>query len=86
MNKEEILAYISANPTCYIATVEGNKPHLRVITIYRADEDGIAALPELDPEAPGHRVRPAASRRSICSTTVRTLRPSVSTVTSATSS
>jgi len=41
MNKAEILAFLNANHTCHLATVEGNKPHVRAIGIYRADENGI---------------------------------------------
>jgi len=41
MNKAEILAFLDANPTCYLATVEGNKPHVRAMGIVKADENGI---------------------------------------------
>jgi len=41
MNKAEILAFLNANPDCHLATVEGNKPHVRGMGIYRADENGI---------------------------------------------
>ena len=41
MTKEEIYAFISANPASHVATVEGNKPHVRGILLYRADENGI---------------------------------------------
>lgn len=41
MDKAEILAFLNANRDCYLATVEGNKPHVRAIGIYRADEKGI---------------------------------------------
>jgi pyridoxamine 5'-phosphate oxidase len=41
MDKSEILAFLNANPSCHLATVEGNKPHVRAIGIYRADESGI---------------------------------------------
>ena len=41
MDKKEILAFITANPTAYMATVEGNKPHVRAMGTYRADENGI---------------------------------------------
>jgi pyridoxamine 5'-phosphate oxidase len=41
MDKKEILAFITANPTVYMATVEGNKPHVRAMGTYRADENGI---------------------------------------------
>jgi pyridoxamine 5'-phosphate oxidase len=41
MTKTEILKLIKANPTSFMATVEGNKPHVRGIGIFDADEDGI---------------------------------------------
>ena len=41
MEKHEIISFINANPACYLATVEGDKPHVRGMLIYRADKDGI---------------------------------------------
>jgi pyridoxamine 5'-phosphate oxidase len=41
MNKKEILYFLNANPTCYLATVEGNEPHVRAIGIVKADENGV---------------------------------------------
>ena len=41
MDKKEILAFITKNPTAYLANVEGNKPHVRALGTYRADENGI---------------------------------------------
>jgi pyridoxamine 5'-phosphate oxidase len=41
MTKEEILAILKANPRAYVATVEGNKPHVRAIATYKIDENGI---------------------------------------------
>lgn len=41
MSKSEILAALNANPTCYMATVEGNKPHVRPMGMVSADENGI---------------------------------------------
>jgi len=41
MNKAEILAFLNANPDCFFATVEGNKPRVRAIGMVKADEDGI---------------------------------------------
>ncbi len=41
MNKSEILTFLNANPDCHLATVEGNKPHVRGMEIYKADENGI---------------------------------------------
>jgi pyridoxamine 5'-phosphate oxidase len=41
MNKTEILAFINTNPTCFVATIENNKPHVRGLAMYKADETGI---------------------------------------------
>jgi len=41
LNKSDILAFINSNRSCYLATVEGNKPHVRAMGIHQADEDGI---------------------------------------------
>ncbi|MGD1118548.1 MAG: pyridoxamine 5'-phosphate oxidase family protein [Dehalococcoidales bacterium] len=41
MDKKEILDFITKNPTAYMATVEGKKPHVRGMGTYRADENGI---------------------------------------------
>ena len=41
MDKKEILAFITKNPIAYMATAEGNKPHVRAMGTYRADEKGI---------------------------------------------
>jgi len=41
MNKSEILGFLNANPLCHLATVEGNKPHVRGMMLYRADENGL---------------------------------------------
>ena len=41
MNKSEILAFLNANPSCYLATVEGNTPRVRGMRIHKADENGI---------------------------------------------
>jgi pyridoxamine 5'-phosphate oxidase len=41
MDKKEILAFINKNPTAYMATVEGDKPHVRAMGTFRADENGI---------------------------------------------
>jgi uncharacterized pyridoxamine 5'-phosphate oxidase family protein len=37
MTKTEILEFINANPTCYFATSENNKPRVRGMRMYRAD-------------------------------------------------
>lgn len=41
MNKEEIISFMNANPTCYLATVENDAPHVRAVGMYKADERGI---------------------------------------------
>jgi pyridoxamine 5'-phosphate oxidase len=41
MTKSEILAALNANRECYLATVEGNKPHVRGMALHKADETGI---------------------------------------------
>ncbi|OPY65045.1 MAG: Pyridoxamine 5'-phosphate oxidase [Syntrophorhabdus sp. PtaU1.Bin050] len=41
MNKEEIISFVNANPTCYLATIEGDAPHVRAMGMYKADERGI---------------------------------------------
>jgi uncharacterized pyridoxamine 5'-phosphate oxidase family protein len=41
MTKKEILQFCNDNPLCYLATSEKNKPHVRAMRMYRADEKGI---------------------------------------------
>lgn len=41
MNKNEILEFLNANPVFHLATIEGNKPHVRGLLLYKADENGI---------------------------------------------
>jgi pyridoxamine 5'-phosphate oxidase len=41
MTKEEILTFINENRTAYVATVEGDAPHVRAMGTYKADEQGI---------------------------------------------
>lgn len=41
MTKEEILEFVTKNPAFSLATIDGNLPHVRLIMLYRADEDGI---------------------------------------------
>jgi len=41
VDKKEILAFITKNPIAYVATIEGNKPHVRALGTFRADENGI---------------------------------------------
>lgn len=41
MNKEEIIAFITENPTAFLATVDGNKARVRGMDTFRADADGV---------------------------------------------
>lgn len=41
MDKNEILDFITKHPTAFMATVEGDRPHVRAMGTYRADENGI---------------------------------------------
>jgi pyridoxamine 5'-phosphate oxidase len=41
MTKEEILTFINENRIGYVATVEGDTPHVRALSTYKADEQGI---------------------------------------------
>jgi uncharacterized pyridoxamine 5'-phosphate oxidase family protein len=41
MDKKEILEFITKNPVAYMATVDGNTPHVRAMGTYQADENGI---------------------------------------------
>ena len=41
MNKSDVFTFINGNPTFYLATSENKKPHVRVITLFRADDNGI---------------------------------------------
>lgn len=41
MNKNEIFEFLNANPVFHLATVEGNKPHVRGLLMYKADDNGI---------------------------------------------
>lgn len=41
MNRQEVFDFLNANPVFYLATAEGNKPHVRGMLLYRADNNGI---------------------------------------------
>jgi pyridoxamine 5'-phosphate oxidase len=41
MTKEEVLEFAAKNPVCSIATINGNRPRVRMIMLYQADENGI---------------------------------------------
>jgi uncharacterized pyridoxamine 5'-phosphate oxidase family protein len=41
MEKNEIYKFMRENPTSALATAEEGRPHVRIIMLYRADEEGI---------------------------------------------
>jgi pyridoxamine 5'-phosphate oxidase len=41
MTKKEVLEFATKNPVCSLATIEGNKPRVRIIMLYEADKNGI---------------------------------------------
>jgi len=41
MNNEEVLNFVQRNPVFYLATADNNMPHVRVMTVCKADENGI---------------------------------------------
>ncbi|HAR96095.1 MAG TPA: pyridoxamine 5'-phosphate oxidase [Deltaproteobacteria bacterium] len=41
MTKDEILSFVNANPVCFLATADGDTPHVRAMGMYRADDRGI---------------------------------------------
>ena len=41
MDKKDILEFINSCKIFHLATVEGDKPHVRAMMLYRADEKGI---------------------------------------------
>lgn len=41
MNKSEIFGFLNANPVFHLATIEGDKPRVRGMLLYSADENGI---------------------------------------------
>jgi len=41
MDKTGMIAFMKANPNCCVASVEGDKPHTRILTLYRVDDNGI---------------------------------------------
>ena len=41
MTKTEILEFLNANPICYLATSENNRPHVRALGMVRADDRGL---------------------------------------------
>ena len=41
MNKSDVFTIINGNPTFSLATSKNKKPYVRVITLFRADDNGI---------------------------------------------
>ncbi len=41
MTKEEIFQFIKENPLCFLATVEGDTPHVRAMGTFKVDDRGI---------------------------------------------
>lgn len=41
MNRNEIIEFLNANPSCHLATVEGDQPRVRGLWMYRADDSGL---------------------------------------------
>jgi pyridoxamine 5'-phosphate oxidase len=41
MNRDEMRAFMRANPNCCVASVDDDKPHTRVLTMYKLDDNGI---------------------------------------------
>ncbi|MBE6072392.1 MAG: pyridoxamine 5'-phosphate oxidase family protein [Clostridium butyricum] len=41
MTKQEILESINKNPVFYLATIDGDKPKVRGMLLYKADDNGI---------------------------------------------
>jgi uncharacterized pyridoxamine 5'-phosphate oxidase family protein len=41
MTKSEVFEFIRKNPVFSLATAQDNKPHVRMMMLYRADENGI---------------------------------------------
>ncbi len=41
MNRAEIIEFMNSNPASHLATVDGTRPRVRGMLIYRADEEGI---------------------------------------------
>ncbi|MFH1717558.1 MAG: pyridoxamine 5'-phosphate oxidase family protein [Planctomycetota bacterium] len=41
MTREEVLEFVTKNPVFNLATVDGGKPHVRSMMLYKAGENGI---------------------------------------------
>ncbi|MCW3807636.1 pyridoxamine 5'-phosphate oxidase family protein [Plebeiibacterium marinum] len=40
MDKKEVIEFANANPVCYLATIENNRPHVRAMLMWYADKSG----------------------------------------------
>lgn len=40
MEKQEIIEFANNNPVCYLGTIENNRPHVRAMLLWYADETG----------------------------------------------
>ncbi len=40
MNVQECIQFANENPLCYVATVDGDQPHVRALLMWFADESG----------------------------------------------
>jgi pyridoxamine 5'-phosphate oxidase len=40
MNLQECIQFARENPICFIATIDGNQPHVRTFVLQQADESG----------------------------------------------
>lgn len=41
MTKEEIFEFVTKNPVFSLATIDGGRPRVRMMMLYKADADGI---------------------------------------------
>ncbi|OPZ86669.1 MAG: Pyridoxine/pyridoxamine 5'-phosphate oxidase [bacterium ADurb.Bin429] len=41
MQRDEIYAFLNANPICYLATIDGDRPRVRGMMLFKADADGL---------------------------------------------
>jgi uncharacterized pyridoxamine 5'-phosphate oxidase family protein len=40
MNLNDLISFVTANPVCYLATIENNEPRVRALGLWFADETG----------------------------------------------
>jgi len=41
MTKDEVFEFVTRNPVFSLATIDGSRPHVRMIMLYQANKDGI---------------------------------------------